>query len=694
LDPTSVAIIGASNDPDRIGGRPIAYSRRLGFRGSIYPINPARRRVQGLQAYPDLGSLPEVPDVTVIMVPGLLAVEAVEASAAAGVRAAVVVASGFAEVSGEGIGHQQRMAEAAWSSGMRLVGPNTQGLANFNTGAMLNFSTAMRAEPPPIAPIGVCSQSGSMEVVPYGLLRQQGLGVRHAHATGNEADVTVAELATEIAREPGLRLILLYLETVGDAGALAELGVVARQHDVAVLVLKTGRTAAGQAAARSHTGALANEDRVVDAFFRHHGLLRVRDSSELVLAAQLYLKDWAPSGSHTVVLSQSGASCVQAADAATDLGLPLADLTTRTRDQLEAMLPSFAVTTNPVDLTGALVNDNTLFSRALPVLADDPTVEAAVIALPSIGEGYDLPTLAAGAGALAGSGTPVVAGIVDPTANAAFRCAGVPTFATEVEAVRALHQYLTCRDLMLRAAPRTIPSPPSGTRAGRALDEAAGLALLSRYGVPVVEHRLCSNEEEAAEAFHELGGRVVLKGCSDRILHKTELGLVRLGLGDEQGVRAAYQELVTLLARHDPHAAGVIVAPMVHGRHELIIGGRIDPIFGPTVLVGDGGIAVELQPDVQLVFAPFTSEEIAGAIGRLRVAPLLGGGNRMGPVDLLALVDVALGVGRALTDSRSGIVEVDLNPVMVGSAGEGSLAIDAVVLVQENGENLEESTGP
>jgi acetate---CoA ligase (ADP-forming) len=694
LDPASVAIIGASNNPDRIGGRPIAYSRRFGFRGSLYPINPARSQVQGLQAYPDLGSLPEVPEVAMIMVPGLLAVEAVEACAAAGVRAAIVAASGFAEVGGEGIDQQQRMAEAARSRGMRLVGPNTQGLANFVNGAMLNFSTAMRAEPPPIAPIAVCSQSGSMAVVPYGLLRQQGLGVRHAHATGNEADVTVAELATEVVREPGLRLMLLYLETVGDAVALAELGVTARLHDVAVLVIKAGRTAPGQAAARSHTGALANEDRVVDAFLRHHGLLRVRDSSELVLAAQLYLKDWTPSGSHTVVLSQSGASCVQAADAASELGLPLSDLTPRTREQLETILPSFAVTTNPVDLTGALINDNGLFSKVLPVLAGDPSVEAAVIALPSIGEGYDLQTLAAGAGALAGSGTPVVAGIVDPTASAAFRSAGVPTFNTEVEAVRALHQFLTCRELMLATGDRTVPMAPSEARSGRALNEAAGLALLSQYGVPVMEHRLCRNEDEAAAAMHELGTPVVLKGCSDRILHKTEVGLVRLGVDDEGGVRSAYRGLVAILEEHDPDAAGVIVAPMVHGRHELIIGGRIDPVFGPTILVGDGGIGVEVQPDVQLVLAPFTSEAVHEAMGSLRVAPLLAGGYRMGPVDLSSFVDAALGVGRALTDPRSGIIEIDLNPVMIGRAGEGSVAIDAVVLVQDNGEDLRGTAGP
>jgi acyl-CoA synthetase (NDP forming) len=641
-----------------------------------------------MAAYPDLASLPEVPEVAMVIVPGQGAVDAVESCAAVGVRAVVVASSGFAEIGGEGARMQERMVEAARTTGMRIVGPNTQGLANFVTGAMLNFSTTVRAEPPPVAPIAICSQSGSMAVVPYGLLRRRGIGVRHAHATGNEADVTVAELATEVAREPGLRLLLLYLETVRDADPLIELGSVARERGVAVLALKAGRTAAGQAAARSHTGALANEDRVVEAFLDRHGILRVRDSAELVLAAELYLKDWQPSGSRTVVLSQSGASCVQAADRAVEIGLPLAELSPLTRDRLGEILPTFAVTTNPVDLTGALINDNSLFSKVLPVLAEDPGVDATVIALPLIGEGYDLATLAGGAGAYAAASSPVVAGIVDPEAEAAFRAAGVPTFSTEVEAVQALGQYFACRRLMTRESTGLArPAPPLRTRnplvPPRALDEFAAMALLSTYGVPFVEHYLCRDEAEAVAAWRQLAGPVALKGCSSQALHKSDLGLVRLGIDSEEGVLDAYRELGAKVRAHDTEAVGVIVARMVRGRHELMVGGRIDPVFGAVLVVGAGGTAVELVPDLQVLLEPFDEDEVMSAIGRLRLAPLLAGTRRDEPVDMSGFVAAALGAAKALTDRSSGAVEIDLNPILVGQADGPAVAVDAVVLVAD-----------
>jgi len=506
--------------------------------------------------------------------------------------------------------------------------------------------------------------------------------VRHAHATGNEADVSVAELATEVAREPGLRLLLLYLETVRDSAPLIELAAVARARGVAVLALKAGRTEAGQAAARSHTGALANEDRVVDVFFERLGILRVRDSAELVLAAELYLKDWEPRGSRTVVVSQSGASCVQAADMAVEIGLPMAELSVETRQQLEAILPSFAVTTNPIDLTGAFVNDNSMFSKVLPVLAADPDVDATVIALPLIGEGYDLGALADAAGAHAQGSRPVVAGIVDAEASAAFRAAGVPIFATEVEAMRGLHQYLSCRRLMAQAAegsPRTVV-PLGRARAHRsAIDEAAALALLASYGVPVVDHRLCRSEQEVLEAWGRLGGPVALKACSAQILHKSDFGLVKLGIETEEDLLDAYRALAADLVVLDPNAAGVIVARMVRGRFELMIGARLDAVFGPVLVLGRGGTGIELLPDLQIVLPPCDGDEIRKAIGRLRIAPLLAGARGEAPVELSGYVAAALAVARILQDPDSVALEIDMNPIIVG--GVSAVAVDAVVLV-------------
>lgn len=518
------------------------------------------------------------------------------------------------------------MGDAARANGMRLIGPNTQGLANFATGAILSFSTVFRDPSPLNHPIAVVSQSGSMAVVPALLLARMGLGIRHAHATGNEADVTAPELAAAVAADPAVRLVLLYVESIRQADALVELADVARRRDVTVVALKAGRSAAGEQAAQSHTGALANEDRVVDAFLDRIGIWRVHDSRELVAAAEMHLHEVRPPGARTVVLSQSGASCVQAADAAAQHDLPLAELTPASTAALVEILPGYATTSNPIDLTGALLNDSSLFSKVLPVLAADPGVDAVVVALPVIGVGYDIETLAADSAAFSSTGKVLVAGITNPTSAEAFRRAGVIVYNTEVQAVEALSQAVHARARAARGRTGPVLGLLHPANASAAEDEATSLHTLAAYGVPVVAHHLCADADAAVAALHAIGGPVVLKGCSSRIAHKSDLGLVILGLNSETEVTAAFTTIAERLAQADPKAPGVLVAPLVPGRHEVMIGGRRDPIFGPMVLVGDGGTQVEALDDVAVLAPPFAREDVRQALGRLRVAPALFGG--------------------------------------------------------------------
>ena len=273
LAPSSIAIVGASDNPHKVGGRPILYMKRYGYRGAIYPINPGRAEVQGLKAYKAIGEVPVAPDLAVIAVAGDEAVRAVEECAAKGVRVAVVMTSGFGELGAEGKRSQARMAAAAQAAGMRLVGPNCQGLANFATGAVANFSTVFHEIEARDGPVAIVSQSGACSQAIYVLARQRGLDVRHVHATGNEADVTVADLAEEIVREEGVRLVLLYMEAIQRPEVLARAAELARARDLPIVAVKAGRTQSGVQAASSHTGALASEDRVIDAFFARHSLI-------------------------------------------------------------------------------------------------------------------------------------------------------------------------------------------------------------------------------------------------------------------------------------------------------------------------------------------------------------------------------------------------------------------------------------
>jgi acyl-CoA synthetase (NDP forming) len=686
LDPKSVAVIGASENPNKVGGRPVHYLDKFGFKGKIFPINPSRPEVQGHKCYPSLNDLPESPEMVIIAVAGDNAIGAVEDCAAHGVKIAVVMASGFGEVDAvEGKAKERRMVEVAHKAGMRIVGPNSQGLANFGTGAIASFSTMFmdidRAE----GHVAMLSQSGALSTVPVGFLRQRGIGVRHSHATGNDADITVGELACAVAEDAEVKLMLLYLESIPDKKYLEELAAIALDRDLPIVALKSGRTEAGRQAAQSHTGALANEDRVVDAFFAHHGIWRAQDMRGLVEATELYLKGWKPQGRRLVAISNSGAVCVMTADAATTVGMPMAKLAPETDKKLKGILPSFATTTNPIDLTAALLSNSRLFGDILPVIAEDPAADAFLIGVPVAGPGYDVEAFARDAAAFGQqTGKPLVVAATQPSVAQQFAASGISVFPTEVEAVTALHQFLAHRELMAltiarragRGEANALLAPPANTMM---LNEADSLALLAARGIAVVPHRLCRSRAEAIAAFEAIGAPVVVKGCSSDIAHKSELGLVRLGVRSREETGEIYAQMEAIIRKEGAAFDGVIVAAMAGARRELMIGAHRDPVFGPTVVVGDGGKYVEVFRDTALLLPPFTAAEVREALQRLRIAPLFDGVRGEPPMDVEALSDAVVKIGALMRDTAAGVMSIDLNPVMLNSAGDGCVVVDAVV---------------
>lgn len=683
LDPRSIAVIGASENPDKIGGRPLLYLSQFGFRGEVWPVNPRRDEVQGRRTVPRLSALSRAPDLAIIAVPGEAAVAALDECAEIGVKVAIMMASGFGETADPAAQAAERaMVARARARGLRMIGPNSQGLANFGTGAVASFSSMFLEVEPRDGPVGIVSQSGAMSVVPYGLLRGRGIGVRHTHATGNDADVTVCELAAAVAADPGLKLLLLYLESIPDPHHLAEAAAIARARGLPIVALKSGRTAAGQAAAQSHTGALANEDRLVDAFLEQHGIWRARDTTDLVAAAELYLKGWRPAGRRMVAISNSGATCVMAADAASQAGLDLAPLEEGTQARLRAILPSFAATRNPVDITAALMTNSALFSQILPVIAEDPSADAFLVGVPVAGRAYAVDDFGRDTAAFAqATGKPVVIVAPQELVAAPFRSRGLPVFSGEGEAVRALAQFIAHHERMAAAGERTphpAPSSSSASPAPRLLDEAASLALLARSGIPVVRHRLCRTADEAVAAAAGIGGPVAVKGCSAGVAHKSELGLVHLGVDGEAAVRAAFEACRAGLAGAGHPFAGAIVAAMARGRRELMLGAHRDPFFGPVVVVGDGGKYVEAMPDVAVLLPPFSEAQVRRALDGLRLAPLIAGVRGEPPLAIEPYLAAAVAVGRLMVE-RPAIASLDVNPMMIGTAPGECLALDAVV---------------
>lgn len=681
LAPRSVAVVGASDNPDKAGGRPVFYLRRFGYRGAIYPINPQRAEVQGLPSFASLAALPEVPDVAVIVVPDRDVPGRVAECAARGVKCAVILSSGFGETGAAGRAIEARMVAEARARGMRVLGPNSQGLANFATGAVANFSTMFVEVAPQDGPVAIVSQSGSASVVPYARLRARGIGVRYVLASGNDADLSVAELACAVAEDPAIRLILLYLETVKDPPMLARAAATARARGVPIVALKAGASAGGARVAQSHTGALVSEARVVEAFFRRHGIWPAERLHTLSNAAALYLAGSELRDGRLAVLSNSGALCVLAADTAERIGLPVAELAPATCARLAELLPGFANPRNPVDMTGALLGNSPIFGKVLDAVAADPGADALLVSLPVAGKGYDLDAFARDAARIAGAAArAVLVSATQASVRAPFQSAGLPCFDDDGDAIAAVAQVARHRALLRRDPPPdwSIVEVPIAPGEGRFLSEAASLAALVPAGLPVVPHRVCRSVEEALAAFEWLGAPVAVKACSSALPHKSEHGLVHLACRSTQAVRDAYEACVGDMRRLGV-AGEVIVAKMAAGRRELALGARVDPQFGPAVMVGDGGRYVEAMPDLATLLPPFTEAQVCEALGGLRIAPLLAGVRGEPPLDVAAIARATVALGRVIVSARDTIRSIDVNPLVVGARGEGAWVVDALV---------------
>ncbi|MGQ0650918.1 MAG: acetate--CoA ligase family protein, partial [Betaproteobacteria bacterium] len=640
------------------------------------PVNAARKTVQGLAAFPDVQSLPDAPDLAVVAVAGDEAMRAVEACAERGVKTCVVMASGFGETGEAGRSAQERMLETARAAGMRLIGPNCQGLANFGTGLVANFSTIFNEVEAKDGPIAIISQSGANSQAIYQLCYEKGLWARHVLATGNEADVSVADLAAAVAEDEGVKLVLLYMEAIKRPGVLAEAAATARARGIPIVALKAGRTASGQKAASSHTGALATEDRVVDAFFEQHAIWRAETPQQLVAASELYLSGRRPQGSRLVFVSNSGASCVMAADYAERNRIPLAQISAQGKERLKTVLPAFAGMDNPIDTTGVLLGNSGLFGAILPVVGEDAQSDLMLVGLPIAGAGYDVPRFARDLSEFQTRYPHAVAvAATQHEIRDEFRKQGIASFAAEGEAMDALAQLARHAELLRKPAKPFRAFPVAEET--RFLNEAESLTLLREAGLPVVDFRFCRHQDEVRPAWQALAP-AVMKACSRDIPHKSDVGLVSLNVDDPE---AEFRRLKRKVGELNAWYEGIIVARKVDKGRELALGARLDPSFGPLVMVGDGGIYLEALKDFRLLVPPFSEEDALAKIAELRVAPLLGALRGQPARDARAFARMAVKLGEAMLAWAGKVISVDINPVVVFETGLGAVAIDGLVEV-------------
>ena len=690
--PRSIAVIGASPDPTKLGHRILKNILDAGYPGRIFPIHPQATRILNLPAYPSVEQAPAPVDLAVIVVPAAVVPDVAEACGRSGVKGLVVISAGFKEIGSEGRALEMRLLEIVQRYGMRMVGPNCLGVIDTTTRLNASFA-ALYSQPGQIA---FMSQSGALCTAILDWSKAQGIGFSRFVSLGNKADVDEVTLLQAWGCDKAHnRVILAYLEGIGNGD---EFITVARQvtKQIPVIAIKSGATQAGARAASSHTGALAGAEHAYEAAFDQSGVLRARSMQELFDFALAFAYQPLIPGNRLAIVTNAGGPGIIATDAAERNGLQLAELTPATIAALRAALPPTASVYNPIDIIGDARADR--YRVALRAALEDPNVDAVLVLFTpqAVSKPEDTAqTIVEGA---AGSAKPVVTSFMGAaTIGEALRILNnhrIPNYAFPERAVAALGAMVAQR--------RWIERPPGeyvrfdiDTERVRALfarvrsegrvelGELEAREVIEACGMRLPRSFLAQSPEEAAEIAARLGFPVVMKISSPDILHKSDIGGVKLGISDSAAARDAY-ELIEYRARKYSREAriwGVLVQEQVRKGREVLVGISRDPQFGPLIAFGLGGIYVEALRDVAFRLAPVSRQEAAEQVRAIRAFPLLRGVRGEPPADLAAVEEIILRVSQLVTDFPD-IVEMDINPLVVYNRGEGATVLDARIILR------------
>lgn len=682
--PRSIAVVGASSDPLKIGGRPVALLKES-FPGPLYPVSRSHREVQGLPAFPTVSAIGAPVDLALICLPAAATLAAVEDCAAAGVKAAIVIGAGFAEAGAEGRAIQDRIGAVARTNGIRILGPNCMGLVSPAAGVIATFTTALEHAPAEVGRIGLVSQSGAFAAHAHVIAHQRGLGFSRWVTTGNECDVDVADCLAYLARDPETDVIMGYLEGCRDGAKLAAALDLARRMRKPVVMVKVGRSSAGEEAVRSHTAALTGSDAVFDAVFREHGVHRARTIDEFFDVAYAASHKVFPPGNRLAVVTISGGVGVFMADHAAEIGLDVARLPAPIAAKLQALLP-YAGVRNPIDMTAQIVNDPSLLERSLEILIEDGDYDAIAVFLTSFAY-----TRLRDAMLRVFENTRrrfpekliALCTLTPEDVRDRLRALGYLLFEEPSRTVASVAALVRMGQAFAAPAPVSDTSLPAPLPLpARPIGEAESKRLLSSAGFPVLVERLAATADEAAQAAASFGFPVALKIASLHIPHKSEIGGVLLGIATEAAARDGFSTLLARARQACPNAAidGVLVAPMVEGGVETILGARSDATFGPIVMLGLGGIFVEALNDVVLRRAPVDERAALEMTKELKGAALLKGVRGRPPVDIPALVQAIVRLSRIAAANADRIESIDVNPFIVLPEGRGGVAVDALIV--------------
>ncbi|HSK64403.1 MAG TPA: GNAT family N-acetyltransferase [Pyrinomonadaceae bacterium] len=679
--PRAVAVIGASRQRGTIGGEIFHNLLSYGFKGPVYPVNPAATEIENVPAYPSVEAIPGPVELAVIVVPAPQVVEVAAACARKNVRALVVISAGFSETGQEGKARQAELLNVCRGAGMRLIGPNCMGIANTNPAVMLDATFAPRK--PPRGRVGFSSQSGALGLAIMEFAGSLGLGISTFVSVGNKADISGNDLLRYWEADDDTDVILLYLESFGNPKKFSEIARrVGRKKPIAVV--KSGRSAAGARATSSHTGALiAASDVTVDALFRQAGVVRTDTLAELFDVASLLANQPLPEGRRVGIITNAGGPAILCADACEARGLEVPVLSESSQAGLRAFLPAGASMGNPVDMIASAPAEH--YRKAIEIVGSDDNIDSLIVIFtpPLVTRAEDVATAIVGAARRLKGNKPLLSVFLSAqSAPQELRTSGVciPSYSFPETAAIALARATRYRQW--RERHETYPARFDDIRADEAAaivaaalvrgegwltpDEVATLCFC--YGLPLIEQRIVANAEQAGEAAEQFGGEVAIKAIAPDVVHKTEAGAVRLHLQGADAVRAAAREMNELLNSRRHAVSGFVVQRMAQRGVEMLVGVVHDPQFGPVVACGAGGVQVELLRDVSVRITPLSREDAADMIRELKTYPLLTGFRGSAATDVAALEDGLLRVS-AMVEDLPQIAELDCNPFVVHESG-------------------------
>jgi acetate---CoA ligase (ADP-forming) len=687
LSPTSIALIGASNNPTSLGGWVFANLARA-FSGELYPIHPRDAEVQGHTAYPSITAVPGTVDLVVVMVPAPSVPAVIEECAADGVGGAVVITSGFAEAGKEGAGLQDQIGQTARASGLRVVGPNCIGYMNNFGGVMANFALHPTEPLPTPGPVALVSQSGGFGSYITTKALLAGLRMGWFVSTGNEVDVNITTVLRYLVERDETRVVMMFSETLRDPELFIDSAARAAELDKPIVLLKAGRSEAAAKAALSHTASLVGSAEVFDAVARQYGIFVVDTMEEMLDLGMIFQDGRRVKDRRVAILTTSGGAGVLLADACTQAGLTIPELPQEEQDALVELMPKpfYGSTTNPVDTTAQVVNVPEAYEKVLHAVGESPSVDM----LAGVTWAVPGPTTDALVAYYQLTDKPVA--MTSTAWLDDFQRVGLPTYTDPKRAAKALGA-VAAQSLRSFRPSRPADFKPEPGRVERirpllagpgrepALLESTAKQVLAAYGIPVTKEELVTSADDAVVAAARIGGPVALKAMSYQLLHKTEAGALRLGVLGADPVRLQYQDLLAEVSRRAPDATieGVLVQEMVPARLELSCGMQRDAVFGPIVAVGLGGVLIEILGEAALLRPPFGVSEATAALGQLVGGRLVRGGRGLTEAEQSKVAEVMVGVGQLALEFEQ-VAEVDVNPIRVA---DGLVrAADALIVLQ------------